>query len=50
MDEMRPFTHDEDQIIKYLHEEQKITKWAIIARKLTLEYNIPRNAKQCRDR
>ena len=50
MPENKPFTEEEDKIIKHLYENEKITKWAIIARKLTEEYNLPRNAKQCRDR
>lgn len=50
MPENRPFTPYEDKLIKNFYEEQKITKWAIIARKLTEDYNFPRNAKQCRDR
>jgi hypothetical protein len=50
MPENRPFTAYEDQLIKTLYEDEKITKWAIISRKLTEEFNLPRNAKQCRDR
>jgi hypothetical protein len=50
MPENKPFTPEEDGIIIYLYDELKIKQWSLIAKKLTEEYNIERNAKQCRDR
>ena len=50
MRDNRPFTEQEDKLIKQLFEEQNIKKWSIIARKLTEDHKFPRNAKQCRDR
>lgn len=50
MRENRPFTQEEDSIIRELYENQNIKKWSIIARILTDDHNLIRNAKQCRDR
>lgn len=50
MRDNRPFTAEEDRLIRSIYEDQNIKKWSMIARVLTEEYNFPRNAKQCRDR
>lgn len=50
MRDNRPFSEKEDEIIRNLYINQKITKWSMIARTLTEEYKFERNAKQCRDR
>ena len=50
MPENKPFTPEEDKIILYLYEQLKIKKWALVAKKMSEEYEMERNAKQCRDR
>lgn len=50
MRDNRPFSEKEDEVIKDLYEKQNIKKWSMIARVLTEEFSMPRNAKQCRDR
>lgn len=31
----RPFSEEEDKIIRYLYDELKIKKWGVIAKKMT---------------
>ena len=50
MRDNRPFTEQEDKLIKDLFEEQNIKNWSMVARKLTEDHKFARNAKQCRDR
>lgn len=50
MPENRCFTQEEDTLIRYLYDELKIKKWALVAKTMTEEYGMERNAKQCRDR
>lgn len=49
MTERRPWTPEEDKILKYLREEEKVKKWSEIARILESTYQIfGKNQKQCR--
>ena len=49
MPERKPWTEEEDKILKYLREEEKMKKWSHIARKMDEEYKMfGRNGKQCR--
>lgn len=50
MRDNRPFSEKEDEVIRDLYEKQNIKKWSMIARVLTEEFSMARNAKQCRDR
>ena len=50
MPENKPFSLEEDKIILYLYDELKIKQWSLVAKKMTEEYKMERNAKQCRDR
>ena len=51
MCERRPWTEDEDKILKQIFETNKLTKWSHVARKLLEEYGIKgRNGKQCKER
>lgn len=51
MPERKPWTPEEDKVLKFLREEQKITKWSLIAKKMSEEYDMPgRTGKQCRER
>lgn len=49
MTERRPWTAEEDRVLKYLREDEKIKKWSEIARIMENSYQIlGRNQKQCR--
>ena len=50
MPDNKPFTEEEDRTIKFLFEDLKIKQWAMVAKIMTEDYQMPRNAKQCRDR
>lgn len=49
--EKRPWTVEEDRLLKYVFESSRLTKWSHIARKLQEDYGIKgRNGKQCKER
>jgi hypothetical protein len=51
MPERRPWTNEEDAILKQLREELKIAKWSVIAKRMAEEHSMPvRTGKQCRER
>lgn len=50
MSENKTFTEEEDKLIKYLYDDLKIKKWAMVAKRMADDYGLERNAKQCRDR
>ena len=51
MPERKAWSSEEDEVLKNLREEQQITKWSVIAKKMAEEYNMPgRTGKQCRER
>jgi hypothetical protein len=49
--ERRPWSAEEDQILKDLFEKVKLNKWSLIARRMEEEYQMGgRSGKQCRER
>lgn len=47
--ERRPWTAQEDQLLKNLYEKVKLNKWSLIARRMEAEFLFPpRTGKQCR--
>lgn len=51
MSERKPWSEEEDAVLKFLKEEVKIAKWSHIARKMAEEHSMfGRNGKQCRER
>lgn len=49
--ERRPWSAEEDQILKDLFEKVKLNKWSLIARRMEEEYQMGgRTGKQCRER
>jgi AraC-like DNA-binding protein len=51
MAEKRPWSEEEDEILKHVFETSGLTKWSHIARKMQAEHGITgRSGKQCRER
>lgn len=50
MPENKEFSVEEDRTIRFLYDELNIKQWAMVAKIMTEDYQMPRNAKQCRDR
>lgn len=51
MAERRPWTEEEDRLLKHVFESTKLTKWSHIARILQEDYGVKgRNGKQCKER
>lgn len=49
MSDRKPWTEEEDKVLKYLKEEEGMKKWSHIARRMSEEYKMGgRNGKQCR--
>lgn len=51
MSEKRPWTEEEDRLLKFVFDTSKLTKWSHIARRLQEEFGVKgRNGKQCKER
>jgi len=51
MGDRRPWTEEEDILLKSVYERSGLTKWSHIARKLQEEHGLRgRNGKQCKER
>jgi hypothetical protein len=51
MAEKRPWTEEEDRLLKFVFDASKLTKWSQIARRLQEEFGVKgRNGKQCKER
>jgi hypothetical protein len=49
--EKRPWTAEEDRLLKYVFESSRLSKWSHIARRLQEEHGVKgRNGKQCKER
>ena len=49
MSERKPWSQEEDNALRYLKEELRISKWSSIAQKMTDDYVMTgRSGKQCR--
>lgn len=51
MPEKKSWTEEEDKILRFLFEVEKVPKWSKIAQKMADDYHMTgRNGKQCRER
>lgn len=49
--EKRPWTAEEDKLLKYVYETSRLTKWSHIARRLMEDHGVKgRNGKHCKER
>lgn len=51
MTEKRPWSEEEDRLLKFVFDTSKLTKWSQIARRLQEEFGVKgKNGKQCKER
>ena len=51
MAERKPWSEEEDRLLKFVFESSKLTKWSAIARRLAEEFGVKgRNGKHCKER